>query len=86
MNEPETTIGIRNASRESLLARNNDKLVVTKDKAHEYRWARKAANGKIIAISGEGYKNWQDAFDICQSLFPNFPIMVDISGTVEKVD
>lgn len=66
----------------SLLSRNNDKLTVFRDKSGEYRWKRVAANGKSIAISGESFKNWQDAFDICQSLFPKFPILVDITGTV----
>lgn len=31
-----------------------------KDKAGEWRWRAKAANGKVIADSGEGYKNFAD--------------------------
>ena len=31
------------------------------DNANEWRWNLKAANGKIIADSGEGYKNKADA-------------------------
>lgn len=31
------------------------KFVIYKDKRGEYRWRFKAANGRIIADSGEGY-------------------------------
>ena len=31
-----------------------------KDASGEWRWRLKAANGKIIADSGEGYQNEQD--------------------------
>lgn len=62
----------------------NDKLVVYKDKSGEYRWRRTALNEKIIAVSGEGYRNWQDCFDMAQSLFPESAIIVDISGTVYR--
>ena len=31
-----------------------------KDKADEWRWRLKADNGRIIADSGEGYKNLGD--------------------------
>lgn len=33
---------------------------VYEDKAEEWRWRFRASNGKIIADSGEGYKNKQD--------------------------
>ena len=33
---------------------------VYKDKAGEWRWRVKAANGQIIASAHEGYKNRQD--------------------------
>ena len=36
-------------------------FVIYCDKANEWRWNLKAANGKIIADSGEGYKNKADA-------------------------
>lgn len=32
------------------------------DAAMEYRWRRKAANGRIIADSGEGYVSLADCF------------------------
>lgn len=31
-----------------------------KDAKGEYRWRLKAANGEIVATSGEGYKNKSD--------------------------
>jgi len=34
-----------------------------KDTAGEWRWHLKAANGRIIADSAEGYKNKQDCLD-----------------------
>ena len=33
---------------------------IYKDRASEWRWRLKASNGKIIADSGEGYRNRQD--------------------------
>jgi uncharacterized protein YegP (UPF0339 family) len=38
-------------------------LVIYKDKAGEWRWRRKAANGRITAESGEGYHNQGDAIN-----------------------
>jgi len=34
-----------------------------KDTKGEWRWRLKASNGRIIADSGEGYKNEQDCLD-----------------------
>lgn len=34
-----------------------DLVTVYKDRAGEWRWRRVAPNGRIIADSGEGYKN-----------------------------
>lgn len=33
-----------------------DKVIVWEDAAGEWRWTRRARNGKIVAVSGEGYK------------------------------
>lgn len=33
------------------------------DASGEWRWRRKAPNGRVIAVAGEGYHNRQDAFD-----------------------
>lgn len=42
-----------------------------KDDAGEYRWRRIAENGNIIAVSGEGYKNKQDALEMAEKQFPD---------------
>jgi len=34
-----------------------DKVVFKKDDFGEWRWQRKASNGKIVGASTEGYKN-----------------------------
>ena len=39
------------------------KFVVYKDKIGEWRWRFIANNGKIIADSGEGYKNKSECYD-----------------------
>ncbi len=39
----------------------NDKIEIFQDKAGEWRWHRQAANGEIIASSGEGYTRQEDA-------------------------
>lgn len=39
------------------------KYCTYKDAAGEWRWYLRAANGKRIADSGEGYKNKQDCLD-----------------------
>jgi uncharacterized protein len=33
------------------------KIEIYRDDAKEWRWRLKATNGKIVAVSGEGYKN-----------------------------
>ena len=37
------------------------KFQIFQDKSGEYRWRLKAANGQIVATSGEGYKQKADA-------------------------
>ncbi|HWN08410.1 MAG TPA: DUF1508 domain-containing protein [Pyrinomonadaceae bacterium] len=36
---------------------------IYKDQANEYRWRLKAANGRILADSGEGYTTKQACLD-----------------------
>ena len=40
-----------------------DTVEVYKDDAGEWRWRRQAANGEIVATSGEGYVNMKDCVD-----------------------
>lgn len=39
------------------MATNNDKLEFYQDKRGEWRWRRKASNGKIVGASSEGYSD-----------------------------
>lgn len=41
---------------------------IYKDEAGEYRWRLKAANGNILADSGEGYKNKDDCITAINSV------------------
>lgn len=53
-----------------------------KDKAGEWRWRLKAANGKIIATPGEGYKNRQD----CEQAVEAVKLAASTAETVEVVE
>ena len=41
----------------------NDKWEFFKDAKKEWRWRRKAANGRIVGASSEGYKNKVDCVE-----------------------
>lgn len=40
------------------------KFEIYKDRKKEWRWRLKARNGKIIAVSGEGYKRKRTSYNI----------------------
>lgn len=42
-----------------------------KDKADEWRWQLKAANGKVVADSGEGYSSLSDVRRAAQNVKEN---------------
>ena len=46
---------------------------VYKDKAGEHRWRLKAANGQVIATSGDGYKERRDCLAGIESVRRNAP-------------
>ena len=49
------------------------KFQIFQDKSGEYRWRMRAANGQVIATSGEGYKAKADAawgIEVCKQLMP----------------
>jgi len=46
-------------------------LVIYKDKKKEWRWKLKAKNGRVIAVSSEGYKRKSSAINSIQ-LLSNF--------------
>ena len=43
------------------MAGETDKFEVYKDKRGEWRWRRRASNGKIVGAASEGYKSRKDA-------------------------
>lgn len=45
-----------------------DKVHLYKDSAGEWRWHRKSENGQVVADSGEGYTDWDQAFGMAQSV------------------
>ncbi|HEV2296853.1 MAG TPA: DUF1508 domain-containing protein [Tepidisphaeraceae bacterium] len=50
------------------------KFQIFQDKSGEYRWRLRAANGQIVATSGEGYVAKADAawgIEICKQLMPS---------------
>lgn len=50
----------RNFDRDNKMAGENDKFEVYQDKRGEYRWRRKASNGRIVGASSEGYNKKSD--------------------------
>lgn len=53
------------------------KFQVFKDVSSQYRWRMVAANGRIIAVSGEGYHNKKDctdAIDLVKRFAPIAPV------------
>lgn len=59
----------------------NDKLVdfveIYRDEHDEHRWRAMSNNGKIVANSGEGYKNRKDMIEAVVGLFPGVEIRDD---------
>jgi uncharacterized protein YegP (UPF0339 family) len=50
-----------------------------KDEDDKWRWRTVAANGNIVADSGEGYENKQDCLDMVDELFPHLEVKVEQS-------
>ncbi len=44
------------------------KFVLFRDAKTEYRWRMVAANGNVVATSGEGYKNKKDCLSTLESI------------------
>lgn len=54
---------------------------VYQDRAEEWRWRVRAANGDIVAVSGEGYKNKSHAIEMVGALFPEMTVVLpEIEG------
>ena len=52
-------------------------VLVYRDEAGEYRWTAKAANGRKVADSGEGYVNRAWAKRMAKALYPDARISVE---------
>ena len=55
------------------MAGEDDKFEVYQDKAGEYRWRRKASNGRIVGAASEGYKKKSD----CEANMTRGPVASD---------
>lgn len=40
----------------------------------DFRWRYRAGNGRVIAVSGEGYNNAVDCDNMIEKLFPSVPV------------
>jgi uncharacterized protein YegP (UPF0339 family) len=58
----------------------SDHVETYKDEAGEHRWHRVAANGNIVADSGEGYVNKADMLRMAERINPGIPIVEEGSG------
>ena len=50
---------------------NGNRTVVYRDEGGEWRWRRVAANGRVVADSGEGYEHRVDCERMAHELFPD---------------
>ena len=57
--------------------RANDTLHIFRDEAGQWRWHRTAANGRIIAASGEGYEHRTDAVAIANDVNGGLDVVLD---------
>jgi uncharacterized protein YegP (UPF0339 family) len=53
------------------------KVIVYRDKSGEWRWRRTAANGELVATSGEGYVNKKHCVDIASRVNVGTDITVE---------
>jgi uncharacterized protein YegP (UPF0339 family) len=51
-----------------------DRVEIISDAKLEWRWRAISNNGNIVAVSGEGYKNYGDCREIAELLFPKVPV------------
>jgi len=60
-------------------------VVIYQDAAKEWRWRRTAGNNRIVADSGEGYDNRQDAMDMAFHVNAG-PYTIELHGVVIRVN
>ena len=56
--------------------RANDVIRIYRDNKSEWRWRRRAANGEIIAVSGEGYKSYTNCVKMAREINADLPTHV----------
>jgi uncharacterized protein YegP (UPF0339 family) len=54
-----------------------DTITIYKDNAGEWRWRRKAINGRIVGASTEGYNNKSDCRENAERQFDKCTIQED---------
>lgn len=47
-----------------------DRVFLYRDDSGEWRWTAYGFNNRKLADSGEGYINWDDAYDMVDRIFP----------------
>lgn len=60
-----------------------DKVFIFKDVNHEFRWHRRSDNNRIIADSGESYKNKSDCVEM--ALKVNAPAEFYLEGVLLEI-
>lgn len=51
------------------------KVEIYKDKAGEWRWKAKSSNGRVVAESGEGYRNRPWARRMALEMYPDATVV-----------
>lgn len=65
----------------------NDRVVIYKDEAQEWRWRREdTGNGKVVSESSEGYENRQYLFEAACEYNPGVPIFQLMDDPVPGTD
>lgn len=59
------------------------RLTVYEDKRHEWRWRLQAANNRIIADSGEGYKQRTGAVRAARRMARDVQILIDSAALAD---
>lgn len=59
------------------------KVEIYRDDAGEWRWRRRASNGLIVSVSGEGYVNLSHAREMAAELNPDVEIVEAGNGRLE---
>lgn len=54
----------------------SDRVEVFRDSEGDWRWHRRGDNGRILATSGEGYRNLSHALDMAARVNGDIPIHV----------